>query len=179
MVAEELIRRHGWGPARSRFAGLVVEARQGPASVLVVMPQTYMNLSGNSIGQAARFYKVAVEDILAIHDEVELPFGVVRLKRGGGLGGHNGLRSLQKALGSREFWRVRVGVGRPASPDPDLAGYVLSPFSEPAEEVRTMVAEAADAVERWLTDEEPDAQPPAEGPGAKEAGPQRASGSVA
>ncbi|OPZ78149.1 MAG: Peptidyl-tRNA hydrolase [Actinobacteria bacterium ADurb.Bin444] len=151
MVAEELIRRHDWGPVRSRFSGLTVEGRLGPAVVLMVMPQTYMNLSGDSIGKAARFYKVGVDDILAIHDEVELPFGVVRLKRGGGLGGHNGLRSLEKVMRSREFWRVRVGVGRPPAPGADLAGYVLSPFTEPTEDVRALVVAAAELVELWLS----------------------------
>lgn len=150
MVAEELLRRHPWGSLRRRFSGLVAEGRLGSTGVVLVLPQTYMNLSGDSIGQAARFYKVGVEDILAIHDEVELPFGAVRLKEGGGLGGHNGLRSLEKALGSRSFWRVRVGVGRPRAAGVELADFVLSPFSEPAHEVAEVVAAAADLTEQWL-----------------------------
>lgn len=150
MVAEELVRRHGWAPLRNRFSAHTIEGRLDAVPVLLLLPQTYMNLSGDSVGKAARFYRVDVEDIVAIHDEVELPFGTIRLKQGGGLGGHNGLRSLEKALGSRGFWRVRVGVGRPPHPEMDLADFVLSPFSEPRAAVETAVGGAADLTEQWV-----------------------------
>ncbi|NLE73150.1 MAG: aminoacyl-tRNA hydrolase [Actinobacteria bacterium] len=152
MVAEELTRRHGWGPLRNRFSGLTAEGRLEGVPVMLLLPQTYMNLSGNSVAKAARFHKIAVDDIIAIHDEVELPFGTIRLKQGGGLGGHNGLRSLEKALGSREFWRVRVGVGRPPHPAMDLADFVLSPFTEPSNLVEAAVNGAADLTEQWIMD---------------------------
>ena len=150
MVAEELVRRHGWGPLRTRFSAHAAEGRLEAVPVLLLLPQTFMNLSGDSVGKAARFYRVDVGDIIAIHDEVELPFGTIRLKQGGGLGGHNGLRSLEKALGSREFWRVRVGVGRPPHPEMDLADFVLSPFSEPRAAVEAAVSGAADLTEQWV-----------------------------
>ena len=153
MVADELLRRHGWGPLRRRFGGLAAEARLNGADVLLLLPQTYMNRSGESVGQAVRYFHLTSEDVCVVHDDVELPFGVVRLKKGGGLGGHNGLRSAESALRSREFWRVRVGVGRPSDPGWDLADYVLSPFSESPEEVAAVVAAAADLVEQWIRGE--------------------------
>lgn len=153
MVAEELRRRHGWARWARRFSGLLLQAELGGRDVVVVMPQTYMNLSGESIGPAVRHFRVPVCDIIAIHDEVEIPFGDVRLKQGGGLGGHNGLRSMERALGTRDFWRVRVGVGRPADTRIDLADWVLSPFSEPPAEVEAMISSAADLVEGWVGEE--------------------------
>lgn len=150
MVAEELWRRHGWGRWARRFSGLVLHVEFGGRDVVVVMPQTYMNLSGECIGPAARHFRVPVSDIVAIHDEVEIPFGDVRLKQGGGLGGHNGLRSMERALGTRDFWRVRVGVGRPVDTRIDLADWVLSPFSEPPQEVEALISAAADMVEAWV-----------------------------
>ncbi len=96
--------------------------------VYFLMPETYMNLSGESAGAFASFYKIPPEEILIIHDDIELSFGTVSFKRGGGLGGHNGLRSLKASLGTADFWRIRIGVGRPEHPD--IASYVLSPFAE-------------------------------------------------
>ncbi len=153
MVAEVLCRRHGWGRWARLFSGLLLQAELRGRDVVVVMPQTYMNLSGESIGPAVRHFRVPISDIIAIHDEVEVPFGDVRLKQGGGLGGHNGLRSMERALGSRDFWRVRVGVGRPADTRADLAEWVLSPFSEPPAEVEALIAAAADLVEGWVEEE--------------------------
>ncbi len=118
MVGEELRRRHGLPSLRSRFKGLAGEGTIAGQRVALLLPMTFMNLSGTSVGEAVRWYKTPVEQLLVIHDEVELPFGDVRLKEGGGLGGHNGLRSIEQSLGSRDFWRLRVGVGRPASVSP-------------------------------------------------------------
>ena len=101
---------------------------QASRSVFFLFPQTYMNLSGKSAGAFASFYKIPAEEILAVHDEIELPFGVISFKKGGGLGGHNGLRSLKASLGSADFWRIRIGVGKPAHPD--IASHVLSPFQK-------------------------------------------------
>jgi PTH1 family peptidyl-tRNA hydrolase len=152
MVAAELERRHGLGSFRAKFKGLVVEGRIAGQSVVLLMPQTYMNLSGESVGEAARFYRIPVTSILAVHDEVELPFGEVRLKEGQGLGGHNGLRSMEKVLGSRDFWRARLGVGRPpAGSRVPLADFLLSPFVESDWEVRELVEKGAGLVEEWLT----------------------------
>lgn len=108
----------------------------GGQTVHVVKPETYMNLSGNCAGAAAQFFKIAPADILIVHDELELPLSVLSLKWSGGLGGHNGLRSIKAALGTADFWRLRIGIGRPdrkhqmnVQHKPDIAEYVLSPFS--------------------------------------------------
>jgi PTH1 family peptidyl-tRNA hydrolase len=150
MVGEELRRRHGLTALRSRFQGLTAEGRIGGKRVVLLLPTTFMNLSGRAAAEATRFYKVPVDRMLVIHDEVELPFGEVRLKEGQGLGGHNGLRSLDQSLGTRDFWRLRVGVGRPDSAHKALIDHVLVPFSEPREEVLALVAKAADLAEEWL-----------------------------
>jgi PTH1 family peptidyl-tRNA hydrolase len=150
MVGEELRRRHGLPTLRSRFQGLTAEGGIAGRRVVLLLPQTFMNLSGRAAAEAARFYKVPVDRVLVIHDEVELPFGEVRLKEGQGLGGHNGLRSLDQSLGTRDFWRLRVGVGRPDSANRPLIDHVLAPFTEPREEVLALVAKAADLAEEWL-----------------------------
>ncbi len=150
MVGEELRRRHGLPRLRSRFRGLAGEGTMAGSRVVLLLPMTFMNLSGQAAAQAVRKHRIPVERILVIHDEVELPFGEVRLKEGQGLGGHNGLRSLEQHLGSRDFWRVRVGVGRPAGAGDPLIDHVLAPFSEPREEVLALVEKAADVVDDWL-----------------------------
>ena len=150
MVGEELRRRHGLPTLRSKFQGLTAEGRIGGKRVVLLLPTTFMNLSGRAAAEAARFYKVPVDRMLVIHDEVELPFGEVRLKEGQGLGGHNGLRSLQQSLGTRDFWRLRVGVGRPDSPNKPLIDHVLASFGEPREDVLALIGKAADLAEEWL-----------------------------
>lgn len=150
MVGEELRRRHGWPPLRSRFQGLYGDGQMCGRRVVLLLPMVFMNRSGVAVGEAARYYHIPLDCILAVHDEVELPFGDVRLKEAGGLGGHNGLRGLEQSLGSRDFWRVRVGVGRPDHPRMTLADYVLSDFTEPVEDVLLLVARAADSAEEWL-----------------------------
>ena len=150
MVAEELRLRHGWPAFRMKHQGLFGEGQMVGRRVGLILPMTFMNRSGGAVSEAARFYKIPTEHIMAVHDEVELPFATVRLKEGGGLGGHNGLRSMEQHLGTRDFWRLRVGVGRPTSSRMSLADFVLSDFSEPREEVLLLVSEAADLVEAWL-----------------------------
>ena len=150
MVGEELRRRHGLPTLRSKFQGLTAEGRIGGKRVVLLLPTTFMNLSGRAAAEAARFYKVPMDRMLVIHDEVELPFGEVRLKEGQGLGGHNGLRSLQQSLGTRDFWRLRVGVGRPDSPNKPLIDHVLASFGEPREDVLALIGKAADLAEEWL-----------------------------
>jgi PTH1 family peptidyl-tRNA hydrolase len=149
-VANLLAARWQLPRAKAKFGGLLTEGRTGPGGprVAVLLPQTFMNESGRSVNPARGALKVPLERVLVIHDEIDLPFGDVRTRVGGGLAGHNGLKSLKRELGSAEFARVRVGVDRPSSTDPDrVAGYVLGRFREPAEDVRALVEAAADAAE--------------------------------
>jgi PTH1 family peptidyl-tRNA hydrolase len=151
MVVDELGRRHS-GSFKSKFKGRLAETRIGDGRVALLKPETYMNESGQSISAAARFFKAEPERVLVVHDDVDLPIGRFQARLGGGLAGHNGLRSISKALGSPEFLRLRVGVGRPERGDPrPVADYVLSPF-HPEDDVEAIVARAADAVESLLAD---------------------------
>jgi PTH1 family peptidyl-tRNA hydrolase len=121
--------------------------------VALLEPLTYMTAAGRSAGPARGSYKLGVERVLVVHDEIDLPFGDVRVRQGGGLAGHNGLKSLRAQLGSPDFWRVRVGVGRPDSTDPEIvAAYVLGRFSEPRAEVQALVGAAADAAAAVVLD---------------------------
>jgi PTH1 family peptidyl-tRNA hydrolase len=132
------------------------EGRAGPGGsrVAVLLPQTYMNDAGRSVGPARGAYKVPLERVLVLHDEIDLPFGEIRVRVGGGLAGHNGLKSLKDSLGSADFARVRAGVGRPDTTDPDrVAAYVLSRFREPSEDVADLIERAADAAERFIDSE--------------------------
>jgi PTH1 family peptidyl-tRNA hydrolase len=157
MVADLLARRWELGRARERFRGRIAEGRIdcGGRAVRVALlwPHTYMNEAGRSAGPARGALRVPLERVLVIHDEIDLPFGEVRTRLGGGLAGHNGLRSLKAGLGGAEFWRVRMGVGRPRSSDPEVvAAYVLSAFREGREEVAGLIERAAEAVERVIAD---------------------------
>jgi PTH1 family peptidyl-tRNA hydrolase len=146
MVADELARRTS-ATFRAKFDGRIAETRLADARVALLKPETYMNESGRSISAAARFFKIPAEDVLVVHDDVDLEVGRLQARLGGGLGGHNGLRSIAAALGTREFLRLRIGVGRPGRGDPrDVADYVLSAF-EPHEDPAVLVARAADAIE--------------------------------
>ena len=151
MVADELARRHD-GSFRSKFSGRLAEVRHGDLRLALLKPETYMNLSGQSLSAAARFFKVAPASIAVVHDEVDLETGRLQVRLGGGLAGHNGLRSVKQALGSADFLRVRVGVGRPGRGDRrPVADYVLSPFAA-EEDGEALVARAADAVETLARD---------------------------
>ena len=146
MVTDELARRHG-GSFRSKFSGQLSEVRVDGAKVALLKPQTYVNESGRSVGPAARFFKLEPAALLVVHDEVDLDLGRLQVRLGGGLAGHNGLRSVARHLGTPEFMRLRVGVGRPERGDPrPVADFVLSPF-EPDADVEGIVARAADAVD--------------------------------
>jgi PTH1 family peptidyl-tRNA hydrolase len=166
LVAERLVERWQLGKPRKAFAGLYADGRleRGPR-VGVLMPQTYMNESGRSAGPARGALKVDLDHLVVVHDELDLPFGELRPRLGGGLAGHNGLKSLKAALGGADFQRVRVGVGRPDSTDPDIvAAYVLGRWQQPAADVAALVDAAADAVERLIVgagDELPAAGPSA------------------
>ena len=159
MVADELAGRWGLGRARERYRGRIAEGRV-PASgdgasadvcprVAMLWPQTYMNEAGRSAGPARGELRVPLDRVLVVHDEIDIPFGDIRARLGGGLAGHNGLKSLRRELGSPEFVRVRVGVGRPSSSDPEIvSAYVLGRFREPPAEVRELIERAADTVQR-------------------------------
>lgn len=155
MVADQLAERWSLGPPKKRFRGRLVEGRLQSARVAVLWPQTYMNDAGRSVGPARGSFKAPLERVLVVHDEIDLPFGDVRTRLGGGLAGHNGLKSLKRELGSADFMRVRVGVGRPASTDPEIvSSYVLGRFREPAAEVDDLIDRACQAVERVVLGEE-------------------------
>ena len=146
LVLDELARRHG-GSWRTKFSGSFGEVRLGDLRLGLLKPETYMNESGRAVGEAARFYKVEPEGLLVVHDDVDLEPGRLQARAGGGLAGHNGLRSLAQHLGSQEFDRLRIGVGRPGRGDPrSVSDWVLSGFA-PEDDVEALIAKAADAVE--------------------------------
>jgi len=171
-VAEALVERWGLGKAKDRFRGRIAEGRVRAAApgasldagggagdgeqasepaprVAVLCPQTYMNDAGRSVGPARGALKLALERVLVVHDEIDLPFGEVRTRLGGGLAGHNGLKSLKRELGGADFMRVRVGVGRPDSSDPEIvSAYVLGRFRESDAQVAELVGRACEHVER-------------------------------
>ncbi len=152
-VAKLLAERWGLPRPKSKYAGLFTEGRTGPGGprVAVLMPQTYMNDAGGSAGPARGALRLPLDRVVVVHDEIDFPFGRVESRLGGGLAGHNGLKSLKQGLGNPDFHRVRVGVGRPDTTDPEIvAKYVLSRFREPEPEVRALVDDAAREVERLI-----------------------------
>jgi PTH1 family peptidyl-tRNA hydrolase len=158
LVAEELIARWQLGKPKKLFAGLYADGRTMPGGprVGVLLPQTYMNDSGRSAGPARGALKVDLDHVVAVHDELDLKFGEIRTRLGGGLAGHNGLKSLKAGFGSPDFARVRIGIGRPDTTDPDIvAAYVLGRWRQPEADVRDLVSRAADAVERIVDGREP------------------------
>ena len=151
LVADELARRHG-GNWRSKFSGQLAEIRLDGHKVALLKPETFMNESGRAVSAAARFYKLEPDEVLVIHDEGDFDLGRLELKVGGGLGGHNGLRSVAQHLKTQDFLRLRIGVGRPERGDRrPLADYVLSNF-EPHDDAGALVSRAADAVEQLDAD---------------------------
>ena len=150
-VAAALAARWELPRAKRKYQGLLSEGRTGPGGprVAVLLPQTYMNEAGRAVGPARGALKLPLERVLVIHDEIDLPFGEVQTRVGGGLAGHNGLKSLRRGLGSPDFVRVRVGVGRPESTDPEIvSAHVLGRWRQTPDEVRALVERAADAAER-------------------------------
>ncbi len=149
-VARELIRRWDLGAPKKKFNGLFSEGRAGVSGprVAVLLPQTFMNVAGDSASPARGATRVEIDHVLVLHDEIDLAFGDVRARLGGGLAGHNGLKSLKAKLGSPDFHRVRIGVGRPDSTDPEIvAAHVLGKWRQSTAEVGDLVARAADAAE--------------------------------
>jgi peptidyl-tRNA hydrolase, PTH1 family len=153
VVADALAERWGLPRARKKFAGELTEGRTGPGGprVAILKPQTYMNDAGRSVGPARGSFKLDLDHLLVLHDEIDLPFGEIRVRLGGGLAGHNGLKSLKRELGGADFQRVRIGVGRPDSTDPDIvAAHVLGKWRQSAAEVRDLVERARDEAERLI-----------------------------
>src|SRR6266545_746530 len=151
MVVDELARRHG-GSWRSKFSGQLAELRIDEHRVALLKPETYMNESGRSVQAALRFFKLEPDSVLVVHDESDLDLGRLQVRLGGGLAGHNGLRSIVQHLKTQDFLRLRVGVGRPSRGDRrPLADYVLSNF-EPEDDAEAIVVRAADAVETLDTE---------------------------
>ena len=162
MIAQELAERWELKAVKDRFNSQLAEGRP-PAHavppggerphVVVMRPQTYYNDAGRAVGPARGSFKLALDRVLVVHDEIDLPFGEVRTRLGGGLAGNNGLKSIKAALGSSEFMRVRVGVGRPESTDPEIvAAWVLGRFAESASEVAQLVGRGCEHVERAVLD---------------------------
>ena len=155
MVAEALVERWDLGKAKDRFRGRIAEGR-GPAGagrVAVLCPQTYYNDAGRSVGPARGSYKLDLDRVLVVHDEIDLPFAEVRVRLGGGLAGNNGLKSIRRELGSADFMRVRVGIGRPDSTDPAIvSAWVLGRFREGSHEVAALIDHAVSEVESAITD---------------------------
>jgi PTH1 family peptidyl-tRNA hydrolase len=153
-VADALARRWELPKPKKKYAGELSEGRTGVGGVgiprvALLKPQTFMNEAGRSVGPARGAYHLPLDRILVLHDEIDLPFGEIRVRLGGGLAGHNGLRSLRRELGGADFHRVRIGVGRPDSTDPDIvASYVLGKWRQPAAEVTELIDRAADEAER-------------------------------
>jgi len=151
LVVDELARRYD-GSWRSKFSGSLAEIRLGELRLALLKPETYMNESGRSVAAAARFFKVEPGSLLVVHDDVDLEQGRLQVKQGGGLAGHNGLRSLAQELGSQEFLRLRIGVGRPGRGDArSVSDWVLSPFAA-EDDVEALVSRSADAVEAIAQD---------------------------
>lgn len=153
MVVGELARRHGVTLTRQRKTHAHAAAmRLADASAVLAVPLSYMNLSGGPVAALAKYYSVTPDQTVVVHDDLDLPYGTVKLKRGGGSGGHNGLKDVTKALATPEYIRVRVGIGRPPG-TMDAAAYVLKPFgSAERADLPMLISDAADAVEMLLTD---------------------------
>lgn len=144
MAVDEIADRHGFSAARARFQGLIAEGRLAGEKVIALKPTTFMNESGRSAGEAARYLKIPPEDIVVFHDELDLPAGKVRVKKGGGHAGHNGLRSLDQHLG-KDYWRVRIGIGHPGD-KAKVTGHVLKDFSKAEQKwLEPLLAAIADA----------------------------------
>ncbi|GAA0438189.1 MAG: aminoacyl-tRNA hydrolase [Bacillota bacterium] len=151
MVIDELLHRHSWKLNKSKYKGDYTIVHLDGEKVLLLEPQTFMNLSGDAVRPLMDYYDIKLEDILIIYDDLDLPVGKIRLRQKGGHGGHNGIRSIIDHLGTKDFKRIRIGVGRPTS-SVSVVDYVLSNFSKgESEAVSDSIGRAADACEAWLS----------------------------
>lgn len=150
MVIDELLRRHSLDLNKTKFNGNYALERIANQKVLLLEPQTYMNLSGEAIRPLMDYYNVDTDDVVIVYDDLDLPTGKIRLRQKGGPGGHNGIKSTISHLGTKEFKRIRIGVGRPSTPQP-VIDYVLGSFpKEQEDDVQDSITKAADAFEAWL-----------------------------
>ena len=153
MAADALARKKNIRINRSRFRALTGTCTMGGETVMLMKPQTYMNLSGEAVGQAARFYKIPADHVLVVSDDISLPIGNIRIRTKGSAGGHNGLKNIISVLGTEEFPRIRLGVGAPPHPDYEMMDWVLSAFKDQdAVDMAESVSRAADAVECFITE---------------------------
>jgi len=151
MTADALARKKNVSINRARFRALTATCPIGDETVMLMKPQTYMNLSGEAVGQAARFYKIPADHVLVVSDDITLPIGALRIRTKGSAGGHNGLKNIISVLGTEEFPRIRLGVGTPPHPDYDTVDWVLSVFrDQDAVDMADAAARAADAVECFI-----------------------------
>ena len=151
MAADAMAKKQGVSINRSRFKALTGVCSIGDQSVMLMKPQTYMNLSGEAAGEAARFYKIPPERVIVVSDEISLAVGKLRIRRKGSAGGHNGLKNIIQHLGTDQFPRVRIGVGAPPHPEYEMVDWVLSVFKDQdAEDMAAAAKKAADAVECYI-----------------------------
>ncbi len=156
MAIEAITRRHGFGPWRKRFKGEVAEGELAGRRILALKPLTYMNASGESVQAAAAFFKIEPSEITALHDELDLAPGRVRVKKGGGAAGHNGLRSMDRMLGTPDYWRVRLGIGHPGSKE-RVNGHVLGDFAKVDQDWLAVLLDAVADAAPLLADGQPEA----------------------
>ncbi len=155
MAADEIVRRHDFSPWRAKFQGELSEGSIGGEKLLVLKPQTFMNDSGRSVAEVVKFYKIDTADVIVLHDELDLAPGKVRLKRGGGHAGHNGLRSLHGVIGEG-YGRVRLGIGHPGDKD-RVTGHVLNDFAkDDAKWLEPLLTEVADSIDLVLSEKDAD-----------------------
>ena len=153
MTADALARKKNVSINRARFRALTATCPIGDETVMLMKPQTYMNLSGEAVGQAARFYKIPADHVLVVSDDITLPIGALRIRTKGSAGGHNGLKNIISVLGTEEFPRIRLGVGTPPHPDYDTIDWVLSVFrDQDAEDMAEAASRAADAAECYIAE---------------------------
>lgn len=153
MAADAMEKKLGVSINKLRFKALTAQATLGGEKVLLLKPQTYMNLSGESVSPAAAFYKVPPEHIIVVSDEVSLPLGKLRIRKSGSAGGHNGLKNIIAMLGTDAFPRIRMGVGAPPHADYDMADWVLSSFkNQDADDMRSLAVRVCDAVECYIAE---------------------------
>lgn len=151
MVIDELAKRNRWKLKQTKFKSVYTIENLLGEKVLFLQPQTFMNLSGEAVEQFMNFYKLALDDLLVIYDDLDLPVGKIRLRKKGGHGGHNGMRSIIKHVQTNDFKRIRIGIGRPTKANLSIVDYVLRPFDrQEKEEADLSIQTAADACEKWL-----------------------------